>query len=56
MYLSFTEKFEESRDLLWFTFLQGQEGTPPAPAAWAGGTVGEGRLVIPGFAPTEGQS
>ena len=56
LYLSFPQKLEESRDLLWFTFLQGQEGTPPAPAAWAGGAVGERRLVVPGFAPTEGQS
>ena len=58
LYLSFPEKFEESRDLLGFTFLQGQQGAPPAPAARAGRTVGQGRQrrIIPGFAPTEGQS
>ena len=54
MYLSFSQKFEESGDLLGLALLQREEGTPPAPAARAGRTVVQPNL-LPGLAPAEGE-
>ena len=61
VYLSFSEELEESGDLLRFTLLQREEGTPATPAPRTGRAVGvmAGLLTagnqLLGLAPAEGE-